>query len=73
MDRKNALHAFAIADPANREGLVQPVAPASKHDPRENLDALLIPFNNLRVHPHSIPDAKIAGAFAKLFRFNFIK
>ena len=72
VQRENALHAFAVADAADGEHLVQPAtAPANDHAGK-NLDALFVAFDHFGVHAHGIAHREIRGVLAKLFRFNFI-
>jgi len=73
VDGENALDAFAVADAADGEHLVQAVAAAANHYPGKNLDTFLVAFDNFCVHAHGIADRKISRVFAKLFRLNFIK
>jgi len=73
VDGENPLDAFAVADAADGEGLVQSVPAAADDDARKNLDAFLVAFDNFCVHAHGIADRKISRVFAKLFRLNFIK
>src|SRR6266516_4256005 len=73
MDGKHAFNAFAIADAADGEGLIQAAAAFANHHAGENLDALLVAFHHFGVHPHGIAHREIHGVFAKLFRFDFVE
>lgn len=71
---KYALDAFSIADAADGKHFVQAVATSANYNAGKNLDTFFVAFNDLRVHAHTVANAKIrGGVFAKLFRFNFIK
>ena len=41
--------------------------------PGENLDALLVAFDDLGVHAHAVADVELRVVLAKLFRFNFFQ
>jgi len=43
------------------------------HHAGKNLYPFLVAFNHFGVHTHTVAHAEIHGAFAKLFRLNFIK
>src|SRR6185437_2247218 len=73
MHRENALHALAVADAAHGERLVQPAPALADHHARENLDAFLVAFHDLRVHANTIAHVEFRLVFAKLFRLNFFK
>ncbi len=64
MQGEYPLHAFAVADAADGEHLVQPMTTAANHNAREDLDALFVAFDHFRVHTHSIADAEVCGVFA---------
>ncbi len=70
---ENALHAFAVADAADGEHLVQPVAAAPDDDARENLDAFLLAFHDLGVDAHAVANGELHRFFAVLFLLNFIQ
>jgi hypothetical protein len=72
MQREDAFHAFAVADAAYRERLVQAGAAFADDHTRENLDAFLVAFDDFGVDFDGITDVELGVIFAKLFRFNFL-
>src|ERR1035437_2420729 len=72
MDGENPLHAFAVADAAHGEHLVQPMTATANHHASENLYALLLALDHFGVHTHGIAHAEVHGDLAILFRLNFV-
>src|SRR5206468_4458471 len=73
MDWKHTFHAFAIADAADRERLIQTAAAFANHHAGENLDAFLVAFHHFGMHPHGVTHSEVHGVLAKLFRFDFVE
>jgi hypothetical protein len=73
VQRENALDAFAVADAADGEGLVQPApAPANDHAGK-HLNALLVAFDDLGMHAHAVTDVEDGIVRPKLFGLNFVQ
>ena len=73
MHREHALDTLAVADAADRERLVETMPAATDHDAREDLDAFLVAFDDLRMHAHAVAHLEIQRFLAVLFLFNFVQ
>ena len=71
MHGENALHAFAVADPAHGEHLVQPMSTPPNHNAGEYLNALFVAFNHFGMHAHGIADAEIHGVLCETVPIQF--
>src|SRR5436309_2067865 len=54
MHREHALDTLAVADAADGEHFVQATSAFADHHAGENLDALFVAFDHLRVHAHRV-------------------
>src|SRR5438270_3171187 len=59
IERKDALHADAVAHLADGERGVHLAALLADDHALEDLDAFLVAFADLRVHPHGVADAEL--------------
>jgi len=73
VEREHAFDAFAVADAAHGESLIETAAALAHDNARENLDAFLVAFDDLGVHFHRVADGEFCVVFTKLFRFNFFQ
>src|SRR5262249_52348534 len=69
VDGENAFHAFAVADPADSERLVETAAAPADDDAGKNLDSFLVAFHDFGVDADGIADIELGGFLAELFRF----
>src|SRR5207249_5524763 len=58
---ENALDAFALHDAANGEHLAHAFAAPGDHGAAEDLDALLLTFEDALVHLHLVADLELRG------------
>src|SRR5258708_7245334 len=58
MQRKHALHAFAVRDAADGESLIETAALATDHYTGKDLDSFLIAFHDSRVDSHTVANRK---------------
>src|SRR5262249_52009272 len=73
VQRENPLHALVVHDPPDGKCLVDPPPLAHDHGPAEHLDALLLAFDDPRVHIHRIADLELEGVLLEvilLYRFD---
>ena len=70
MQRKTALHTFAVGNAAHGECFIEAAAFASNHDAGEDLDSLLVAFHHARVHADAVTDFKAVRFGLVLFLFD---
>ena len=70
VDGENALDAFAVADAADGEHLVQAVAAAANHYPGKNLDTFLVPFDDSLVNIDDIADLELRRVGLEVLRLD---
>lgn len=67
VDRKNPLNTDPRGNPTNRKGLVDPTPLARNHDPRKNLNPLLVAFTDTGMHPDTVTNLKVGAIGLNLF------
>ena len=72
MQREYTFDAFVVYDSANGEHFAYAAASAGDNDAGENLDTLLVAFDNSEVYVHCIPDFDMRDVVFQALAFDSI-
>src|SRR6266404_4170297 len=70
MQRKTALHTFAVGNAAHGERFIEAAAFASDHDAGEDLNSFLVAFDHPGVNAHAVTDFETVRFGLVLFLFD---